>query len=230
MTSIRSHSPNRQQNLSTTNPLHPYNGSSLGGHLGPDHLSRYESNDATRPDVIREVSEPVSPGSLESFPKSPPVSALSELIRNSPSIEEGSVEESMEGSVDTDEEEEYNSEGVMAVTVDKGIISQPTERTGLLLRRVMTGPGRSPTYDSIPDLESQKFSGMGVTSRIREVVTRTRVHSGLVIRRISNPKSWNRQAIWHYGFCRPIGYVPPVILGLLLNILDALSYGKVRLS
>lgn len=194
--------------------------------MGLDHLSRYESNDSSRPDVIREVSEPVSRGSLQSFPKSPPVSALSELIRNSPPIEEGSVEGGMEGSVDTDEEE-FNSEGVMAVTVDKGIISQPTERTGLLLRQFMTGPGRSPTYDSIPDLESQKFSGMGVTSRIREVVTHTRFHSGLVIRRISNPKSWNRQAIWHYGFCRPIGHVPPVVLGLLLNILDALSYGMI---
>lgn len=152
------------------------------------------------------------------------MSALSELIRNSPPSEEEGVEES----VDTDEDE-VNSEGVVAVVVDKGIISQPTERTGLLLRRVMSGHGRSSIYDSIPDLESQKFSAPGVKSRIRAVITRTRVHSGLVIRRISNPKSWNRQAIWRYGFCQPMGYVPAVILGLLLNILDALSYGKIKL-
>ena len=156
------------------------------------------------------------------------MSALSELIRNSPPSEEEGVEESVKRSVDTDEEDEINSDGVLAVVVDKGIISQPTERTGLLLRRVMSGQGRSSIYDSIPDLESQKLSALGVTSQIREVIVRTRVHSGIIIRRISNPKSWNRQAIWRYGFCQPIGYVPAVILGLLLNVLDALSYGKIR--
>lgn len=152
------------------------------------------------------------------------MSALSELIRNSPSSEEASVG----GSADTDEDE-LNSEGVLAVTVDKGIISQPTERTGLLLRRVMSGHGKPSIYDSIPDLESQKLSGIGVKSRIREVVAGARAHGGLVIRRMSNPKSWNRQAIWRDGFCQPLGYIPAVILGLLLNILDALSYGKIRL-
>lgn len=156
------------------------------------------------------------------------MSALSELIRNSPPSEEEGVEESVKRSVDTNEEDEVNSDGVLAVVVDKGIISQPTERTGLLLRRVMSGQGRSSVYDSVPDLESQKLSALGVTSQIREVIVRTRVHSGIIIRRISNPKSWNRQAIWRYGFCQPIGYVPAVILGLLLNVLDALSYGKIR--
>lgn len=134
----------------------------------------------------------------------------------------------MGGSTDTDEDE-LNSEGVLAVTVDKGIISQPTERTGLLLRRVMSGNGKPSIYDSIPDLESQKLSSIGIKSRIREVVTQARAHGDLVIRGISNPKSWNWQAIWRYGFCQPLGYVPAVILGLLLNILDALSYGKIRL-
>lgn len=189
-----------------------------------DHLSRYESNDSFRPDVIREVSEPVSRDSLESSRESPPASALSEMIRYSPPAEEASVE----GSMDTDEEDEVNSDGVLAVIVDKGIISQPTERTRLLLRRVMSGRERSSLYDSIPDLESQKLSGTGVTSRIREAVKRTIDHSRTVLSRISNPKSWNRQAIWRYGFRQPIGYVPPVILGLLLNVLDALSYGKIR--
>lgn len=135
----------------------------------------------------------------------------------------------MDGSMDTDDEDELNSDGVMAVIVDKGIISQPTERTGLLLRRVISGLGRSSIYDSISDLESQKVFGAGVKSRIREVVTWTKVHSGIVIGRISNPKSWNWEAIWRYGFSRPIGYVPAVILGLLLNILDALSYGEIQL-
>lgn len=193
--------------------------------MGLDHLSHYESNESSRPDVIREVSEPVSPGSLKSSRKSTATSALSDLIRNFLPAEE----ESVEGSMGTEETDELNSDGVLAVTVDKGIISQPTERTGLLLRRVMSGHDRSSSYDSIPDLESQKLSGTGVTSRIHQVVTRMRLHSSLVIKRISNPESWDRQAIWRYGFCRPVGYVPAVILGLLLNILDALSYGKIGL-
>jgi sulfate permease, SulP family len=43
----------------------------------------------------------------------------------------------------------------------------------------------------------------------------------------SHPKTWNRRAIWREGFIQPISVLPAVFLGLLLNILDALSYGMI---
>ena len=36
--------------------------------------------------------------------------------------------------------------------------------------------------------------------------------------------------IWREAFVVPGGYIPAVILGLLLNLLDAISYGKIALS
>jgi SulP family sulfate permease len=47
------------------------------------------------------------------------------------------------------------------------------------------------------------------------------------IRILSNPKSWDRRALWKEGVVYPISLLPAVLLGLLLNILDALSYGMI---
>lgn len=46
-------------------------------------------------------------------------------------------------------------------------------------------------------------------------------------RALSNPKSWNRRAIWEEAVVYPASLIPAVLLGLLLNILDALSYGMI---
>ncbi|KAK9849199.1 sulfate anion transporter [Penicillium brevicompactum] len=46
-------------------------------------------------------------------------------------------------------------------------------------------------------------------------------------RTLSNPKSWNKRAIWEQAVAYPASLVPAVLLGLLLNILDALSYGMI---
>ena len=229
---MRSHSSNRQHktqhNPSTTSALHPHNDSNYAGHLDQENLSRYESNGSTRPGVIQEVSEPVSPDDVGSSRKSSPVSALTELIRNSPSSQEESLD--LEESVGSGGEEMPCDEGYQAVTVRKGIISQPTVRTKLLLRRAMSGHETSSVYGSITDLESQKTNDQGLSSWVRVIATHTRESGELMFGRILNPRSWNRQAIWTYGFRQPLSYVPPVILGLLLNILDALSYGRIRVE
>jgi SulP family sulfate permease len=44
---------------------------------------------------------------------------------------------------------------------------------------------------------------------------------------VANPKAWDRRVIWQEGVIRPISSIPAVVLGLLLNILDALSYGMI---
>ncbi|CAG7973750.1 unnamed protein product [Penicillium salamii] len=46
-------------------------------------------------------------------------------------------------------------------------------------------------------------------------------------RTLANPKSWNGRAIWDQAVAYPASLVPAVLLGLLLNILDALSYGMI---
>lgn len=174
--------------------------------------SRRVSNDSSRPDVIEEVSEPSSPQSSHSSRASLHRSALTEMIRNSPPTEDDSQ--------DTDGEEAYITAGAYPVTVSEGIISQPSERTSLLKKRT--------AYGSIKDLESQKSHWKDGPTTFSIAVRQCRGNTAGLIRKATNPKSWNRQNIWQFGFRQPLGYVPPVILGLLLNILDALSYGEIE--
>ena len=42
---------------------------------------------------------------------------------------------------------------------------------------------------------------------------------------VGNPKLWDRRALWRNVVVAPVACLPAVIVGLLLNILDALSYG-----
>lgn len=130
---------------------------------------------------------------------------------------------------DTDEEQ-LSDEGFQVVVVNKGIISQPSERTGLLLRNVISGRGESSDYNTISDLERQPLSGTGAPSHVLSVAKHARRYTSFVFKRLTNPKTWDRRAFWKHGIRQPVSYIPPVILGLLLNILDALSYGKSRLE
>ena len=140
------------------------------------------------------------------------------MVRNSPPTEQGST--------DTREDDLLGKTGVQPVTVREGIISQPDEQTSLLLRKVAESSDRLNKYGSVPDLESQGAASKGHVSQIRRRLHRSKERTGYLIRRATNPKTWDRKAIVEHGLRQPATYVPPVILGLLLNILDALSYGK----
>ena len=209
--SIRSHSPSRP---------HFNNDSYFPNHLEEGNHAQHEPPDLFRPDVILETSEPASPDTTLPLRKSLPTSTLADLIRNSPPAEERNISE--------DESEDFSDHGgVKAVTVGQGIISQPNERTVLLLKRTISGHKRPSDYASIPDLESQKAPRKTLVDRIKSAISHTRDDGSMIINRVSNPKLWNKRAILTHGVYQPISYVPPVILGLLLNILDALSYGKI---
>lgn len=47
--------------------------------------------------------------------------------------------------------------------------------------------------------------------------------------RATNPKSWDREAIFQAAVVEPVSALPAVFLGLLLNVLDGLSYGECSL-
>ena len=203
------HSPARNRTSSTAQ-----HHSSLSNQLDQDEMSRHESNTSSRPGAIQEVSEPTTPQSFHSSQTSQGQSALTELIRNSPPTEEDSQ--------GTDEEESPTTAGVHPVTVREGIISQPNERTPLL--------GKKTAYDSIKDLEGQQAGGFRPKKHIRAILQRSKEKTARIVRVASNPKSWDHQSILEYGVRQPASFLPPVMLGLLLNILDALSYGELESS
>ncbi len=196
------------------------NTSSSFPHL-PDETDscRKESNKSPRPDPIEEVMEPSSPHNSESSPKSPGKSALTEMIRNWPPIDQDTP--------NTDDEDALAGNGIQPVIVKEGIISQPSEQTSLLLKRSAWGQYGSLAYASVRDLESQKKVKQGPLEFIKMAAARSQDWTAKYGRVVANPKSWNWHTIWKQGVRQPIAYLPPVMLGLLLNILDALSYGMI---
>lgn len=83
------------------------------------------------------------------------------------------------------------------------------------------GSHRSRSPEDLGDLESLKPRPRRSLSIGAEAVKKIR-HVASVM----NPKSWNKKSIWERGVMDPIRCLPAVIVGLLLNILDALSYGE----
>ncbi|KAH0491339.1 hypothetical protein TgHK011_002774 [Trichoderma gracile] len=93
-----------------------------------------------------------------------------------------------------------------------------------LLERPDLGSGTSSSID----IEGQKTSArkrwlQGITEQGRKV------ERGLVqfAKVASCPGRWNRKAIWETAVVEPVSCLPAVAVGLLLNILDALSYGMI---
>ena len=183
-------------------------------HLEQDTISRQRSNDTSRPDVIEEVVEPPSPDTMDLAESSPPTSILSEQIRKSPSTEHDSSHE--------EDGISFDGKHVQPAIIGRGIISQPNERTALLLRRTAYGVDN---YDYRKDLESQKMTLFNTTTKVQESLSLARERGARIWRSIATPKSWDKRDLWVYGIREPASYIPCVILGLLLNILDALSYG-----
>lgn len=201
-----------------TNASQLSSGSYFGKRPNLCQSARFESHDPSRPGIIHEVSEPASPAVTESPRKSPPLSALSEMIRNSsPSDDEGrmSTNEIKVGAVDTH-----------IATIAQGTISPPREYTPLMAGKGSPSTKGTTAYNSIEDLEGQEEGLKPNSNGIRGAIASTKEQGHRVLSWISNPKSWNPWAIWSHGIQQPVGNVPAVILGLLLNILDALSYGE----
>ena len=79
----------------------------------------------------------------------------------------------------------------------------------------------------IDDIETQERKPHIVDHRSRSVfqsgwhMARTCSHT------LAHPKIWNIRAVWNAAVVQPISVLPAVFLGLLLNILDALSYGMI---
>ena len=183
----------------------------------PDSLSRLWSNESPRPEVIEEVSEPASPDTLTSSQHSSQSSILSEMFHKYNTVEQDAKDQGNDACID--------SKGVQPAVVGQGIISQPCEDTTFLLSRTAYRSSNDRAYGTAGDLENQKAGWKTSTTKSQLGLMHTCESSSRIFRIITNPKLWDKRALWIYCVCIPAGYIPPVMLGLLLNILDALSYG-----
>ena len=171
--------------------------------------------DSTYPEVIREVSEPTSPESHPSSCYSANTSMLTEMIRNSSfAMEGGDREEAIVG---------YTDASYQPVNVRPGIISQQPHEGTALLRRISSS--KTPANNLFRDIESLERMYSSRFQKLWQVVAWSKDQSRTMTRTLVSPKTWDKRIIWQNTIVKPAGYIPAIILGLLLNILDALSYG-----
>ncbi|RAL65075.1 hypothetical protein DID88_001182 [Monilinia fructigena] len=199
----------------------------LESYFNGEDESRSNRETEPRHETIEEVSEPVTPeeGSSSSLPQS--ASAIANMLRTSPpstsppnkygELEYGAIEDGRDDS---------DSRNGRLIITSQGVRMDSTERTPLLSK-----PSPSHSHpDWIrgdQDIESLHTKRAPALSRLRNVLTATKERSTAIIETAFNPKRWNKRAIWQHCVMAPAQSLPSVLLGMLLNILDALSYGMI---
>ncbi|KAJ9639292.1 hypothetical protein H2204_003903 [Knufia peltigerae] len=182
-------------------------------YLGSSPRSDTSSSDDGHPDAIEEVSEPVSPqGSEEErVADEATQSDLTMMIQNY-AAEEDEVE------YQNQQNGSQGSRGDRAASSSMARPSLPDEQTALLGDRKHSVP-----YGELSDVEGQKTHRRALGQKWHSSVARAR--SCLYV--LSHPKAWNPRTIYREVVVHPASLLPAVFLGLLLNILDALSYGMI---
>lgn len=95
-----------------------------------------------------------------------------------------------------------------------------TERTSLL-NKSPSRPSRN--YGVVDDVEGQVYAPKETSRVLPSALSKISAPFRILV----HPKSWDRRAVWRQGVVYPLSLLPSVFLGLLLNILDALSYGMI---
>lgn len=187
-------------------------------------------DEASRSETIPETAEPPSGPSSAGRTDYDSPSVLAQLLRNSPPelepqhdpepSEAGSEPESDLEHVASRDSRLSHPESTWPTHEGQGNL--PSEHTPLLRRTTSSG-----TYEYDVDVENQK--GQPVKKWLRGLAEGGHKVEGQVSRAFAvafNPRRWDRKAIWQNAIVTPASCLPAVAVGLLLNILDALSYGK----
>lgn len=161
-------------------------------------------------DVINEVSEPAAPNELASTMKGK--SYLTHLLRNSPP----KIESGIRGDVSPSHEETNMPPAL-------------NEQSPLLPKTYPEADQRR-GYDTIPqddgDAESQHDPRPAPRIGIKNAINWPKEKGLNAVKNAIHSKTLDRKDVWEKGVVQTASYLPAVFLGLLLNILDGLSYGK----
>lgn len=109
------------------------------------------------------------------------------------------------------------------MTDDEG--DEPAVETTPLLPRERLSSPRKQAYEAAPETEDQMDSKTGAWNRLGHHYPSVRALGSRIRRTTLNPKSWDMRKIGKKIVLEPVSMLPAVFLGLLLNLLDALSYG-----
>lgn len=105
--------------------------------------------------------------------------------------------------------------------------AKATEDTPLL-RQISQEQHHRPDYLSGGhDLEAQPIRRAISWPKVDKIISKQARKGYRALRVVGDPKKWDKKAIWEKTVVTPSGYLPAVVLGALLNVLDALSYGMI---
>ncbi|KAK3392985.1 sulfate transporter family-domain-containing protein [Podospora didyma] len=183
-------------------------------------------------ETIHEVSEPPSPDILHEEQEPGGPSMLTTMLRRSPPDERFLVapkqDQIHEEHIVDESEDDHESLSRVTTFEDRPWLDlretaeEPNEGSPLLAARSHDsrhsyGAGNRAGQDL--DIESQKRCNIKWATK--------GVRAAGFFRTAFDPKSWDRHALWQNIVVAPVACLPAVIVGLLLNILDALSYGMI---
>lgn len=180
--------------------------------------------------TIEEVSEPPSPQAVIDSSAAAGPSALSSMFKHSPLQ---AFEDEAAGNGDLEDADQQApllltrtvSSHNDSISSNHGVSAGASESTPLLGPK-RSQPGSPSTASEFGDIESQKPQ---TRSSWNQYLTSLRYEGERKLHQLAssiNPKTWDRRTVWQHAIVAPARCVPSVIVGLLLNILDALSYGR----
>jgi SulP family sulfate permease len=189
-----------------------------------------------------EESEPSSPETVTyATPKEHGPSIIASMLRSSPpprrswtATEHGeagnsdAVEDDTQGETSDEEYDSEEDHSRPRHSIDGEMDNVQTETSPLLPRRSHGSERRHSARNGSSqnrDVESQKVRSQkcwyhGPLKKAKARISR-------VTSKVRDPKTWDRHALWQNVVVAPVVCLPAVIVGLLLNILDALSYGMI---
>ncbi|KAF6805231.1 sulfate transporter family protein [Colletotrichum sojae] len=191
-------------------------------------------------ETIQEVSEPSSPEETEEdaggIPEDGP-SILTNLLKRSPpqsyrdpspeplpkSPEPDAAEPERTPSAERSELEAQPSRRTVA---EERV--EATERTPLISRLSSDSYETNLTSSDDVDVEGQKQVPKKQWLRgLKDLTVNVEEHIVHGVQIATSPKIWDRRSLWQNAVVAPVSCLPAVIVGLLLNVLDALSYGMI---
>ncbi|KAK4154726.1 sulfate transporter family-domain-containing protein [Chaetomidium leptoderma] len=191
-------------------------------------------------ETIPEVSEPPSPVETGEEPAAAGPSMLTTMLRRSPPdksyLYAPKDSQGYEDGILSRESDEEDHATPAKVPTTEPRPSSGAEDAGeaapLLAARSREsqggGYGISQENGQSADLEGQKRLRRGKWfGRTAIAMRKTGGRAASILLIIGNPKRWDRRALWQNAVVAPVACLPAVVVGLLLNILDALSYGMI---
>ncbi|OAQ91922.1 sulfate transporter family protein [Purpureocillium lilacinum] len=183
------------------------------------HVERPD-DDACTTQTIQEVSEPASPESESEEPaEEGGPSVLANLLKRSPP-QSVAADSPLPSETHLPIPKAPSPQPEAPLWTD----TEPTatEETPLL------GESAQVLYDHAVDEEGQKKPPTrrwlsGLSERGQKI----HGHVANAVAVAANPRRWDHRAIWRNLIVEPVSCLPAVAVGLLLNILDALSYGMI---